>query len=486
MQIFPVILSGGAGTRLWPLSRFSYPKQFLTDLLDSGESLFQATLKRLPADGVFAPPLVICNEDHRFLVRDELEQTGIDAHRVVLEPAGRNTAPAVAIAALLATEASPEAILVVQPSDQHIAETEIFRETVRQATDIAREGWMALLGIQPSAPHTGYGYIRRGSSLPGHEGSAHLVAAFREKPDEETARQYLADGNYYWNSGLFILPARLLLEEMERLQPDILQACREAVRNAHDDLGFLWLDRDAFLQAQDISLDYAVMEHTDKAAVKSLSVEWRDLGSWQALWDMAPKDKHLNSYRGQGMPLLQDARGCYVHTRNKRLVALLDVEDLVVVETTDALLIADRKSSEKTGRLVQQLHRQQRSEHVRHVREQRPWGWFEPLNEGPRYKVKMLYIKPGARLSMQMHYHRSEHWVVVQGTAKVIIDGQETHLCENESVFISPTQWHRLENPGKEPLQIMEVQIGDYLGEDDIVRADDDYNRTIERDAEDC
>ncbi len=485
MHVFPVILSGGAGTRLWPLSRSRYPKQFLPDLLDSGESLFQATIRRLPADSAFAPPLIICNEDHRFLVRDELERTGIDAHRVVLEPAGRNTAPAVTVAALLAMEASPDAILVVQPSDQYIPEAEIFRETARQAATIVREGWLALLGIQPRTPHTGYGYIRRGPRLPGHEVEVHLVEAFREKPDEETARQYLAEGNHYWNSGVFILPARLLLEEMERLQPDILQACQKAVRNGRYDLGFLRLDKDAFLQAQDISLDYAVMEHTDKAVVLPLPVKWHDLGSWQALWDMAPKDEHLNSHGGRGMPLLQNARGCYVHSSNKQLVALMDVEDLVVVETTDALLVAKKKSSEKVGQLVQQLRRQQRSECVQHVREHRPWGWFEPLNEGPRYKVKMLYIKPGARLSMQMHYHRSEHWVVVHGTAKVTIDGKVTFLCENESVFISPTQWHRLENPGKEPLQIIEVQIGSYLGEDDIVRTDDDYNRTTESIAED-
>jgi mannose-1-phosphate guanylyltransferase/mannose-6-phosphate isomerase len=469
-------LSGGAGTRLWPLSRALYPKQFIRFSEVQPESFLAAALKRLGPAGGFAPPVVVCNNDHRFLVKDEAERAGVRPAAVVLEPAARNTAPAVAVAALLAERQDPEGILAVMPSDHVIRDVARFAAAVRRAAAIANAGRLVLFGIAPDAPHTGYGYIRRGAPLDGFEG-AFAVAAFTEKPDGETAAEYLAADGYSWNSGIFVLGARAFLSELERFEPAILAAARAAVAGARTDLGFLRLDAEAFAAAPSISIDYAVMEKTDRAAVMPIDVGWSDVGSWSSLWELSARDTDGNAVHGDA--LLEATRNCYVSSE-KSLVAVMGVEDLVVVDTPDALLVADRTKAQDVGKMVARLRSAGRREHESHVRNHRPWGYFETLNVGPRFQVKLLHVKPGGKLSMQMHHHRSEHWVVVHGTAKVTVGGEERLVHENQSVYIVATQWHRLENPGKTPLELIEVQLGSYLGEDDIVRADDVYNRSPE------
>jgi mannose-1-phosphate guanylyltransferase/mannose-6-phosphate isomerase len=462
---------------LWPLSRALYPKQFIRFPQIQSETFLAAALDRLaPAQG-FAPPIVVCNNDHRFLVKDEAERSGVRPKAIVLEPTARNTAPAVAVAALLAEREDAEAILVVMPSDHVIRDVQRFAAAVRQAAEVATAGKLVLFGITPDAAHTGYGYIRRGAPLAGFDG-AYAVAAFTEKPDRETAADYLAAGGYDWNSGIFVLGARTFLRELERLEPAILDAARRALDAAHDDLGFLRLDPKAFASAPSISIDYAVMERagrTGLAAVLPIDVGWSDVGSWSSLWDLSARDQDGNAVHGDA--LLESTRDCYVFSE-KSLVATMGVSDLVIVETPDALLVADRSRAQDVGKVVARLKEAGRKEHESQVRHYRPWGFFETLNIGPRFQVKLLHVKPGGKLSMQMHHHRSEHWVVVRGTAKVTVGSEERLVHENQSVYIVATQWHRLENPGKMPLELIEVQIGSYLGEDDIVRTEDVYNRS--------
>lgn len=475
-SIYPVVLSGGSGTRLWPLSRAMYPKQFVRFFKSQTASFLAATLTRLkPADG-FSQPIVICNNDHRFLVKDEAERAGVAPRAIVLEPAARNTAPAIAVAALLVSRQDPAGVLAVMPSDHTIRDEAGFLIAVKRAAAVAGAGKLVLFGITPGSPHTGYGYIRRGAPLAGFEG-AYAVEAFTEKPDKSTAEGYLAAGTYSWNSGIFVLGARAFLDELARLQPSILEAATAAVDAAREDLAFLRLDAKAFAGAPAISVDYAVMERTDKAAVLPIDVGWSDVGSWSSLWEIAPRDAQGNFAGGESV--LEDTRDCYIHSE-KALVATIGVRDLVIVDTPDALLVADRRRAEEVSGIVARLRMSGRKEQEQHLRNHRPWGYFETLNIGPRFQVKLLHVKPGGKLSMQMHHHRSEHWVVVQGTAKVVVGGEEKLVRENESVYIVATQWHRLENPGKAPLEMIEVQIGTYLGEDDIVRADDVYNRAPE------
>jgi mannose-1-phosphate guanylyltransferase / mannose-6-phosphate isomerase len=472
--IQPVVLSGGAGTRLWPLSRALYPKQFIRFTQIQSDSFLAAALKRLaPARG-FAQPIVVCNNDHRFLVKDEAERSGIRPKAIVLEPTARNTAPAVAVAALLAERDDAEAVLAVMPSDHVIRDEELFAAAVRQAGEIAAAGKLVLFGIAANTPHTGYGYIRRGAALGGLDG-AFAVAAFTEKPDRQTAAEYLAAGGYDWNSGIFVLGTRAFLSELERFEPAILDAARRALDGAHNDLGFLRLDANAFASAPSISIDYAVMERTGLAAVLPIDVGWSDVGSWSSLWELSTHDQDGNAVHGDA--LLEATRDCYVLSE-KSLVATVGVSNLVIVETPDALLVADRSRAQDVGKLVARLKAAGRKEHESQVRHYRPWGFFETLNIGPRFQVKLLHVKPGGKLSMQMHHHRSEHWVVVHGTAKVTVGNEERLVHENQSVYIVATQWHRLENPGKTPLELIEVQIGSYLGEDDIVRSEDVYNRS--------
>lgn len=475
--IFPVILSGGSGTRLWPLSRAMYPKQFIRFFTGQTTTFLGAAMARLSADAGFAPPVLLCNNDHRFLVREEIERAGIKPRAIILEPVGRNTAPAIAVAALAALRENPGAILAVMPSDHVVKDDVRFVEGVKRAAKVAATGKLVLFGIKPTEPHTGYGYIKQGNPIEGFNGGAFAVEKFAEKPDKYTAETYLKSGNYLWNSGIFVLNARTYLEELARLEPAILEAARNALARANDDLGFLRLDKTSFAQSPNISIDYAVMEKTLTAAVLPLDVGWNDVGSWTSLWDIAPRDDKGNYIHGEAV--LEDTSDCYVHSE-KSIVSTIGVRDLVIVDTPDALLVADKSRTQDVSKIVARLKQSNRKEQEQHLRNYRPWGYFETLNVGPRFQVKLLHVKPGGKLSMQMHHHRSEHWIVVQGTAKIVIGDIEKLVRENESVYIFATQWHRLENPGKVPVEIIEVQIGSYLGEDDILRTDDIYHRTAE------
>jgi mannose-1-phosphate guanylyltransferase / mannose-6-phosphate isomerase len=372
---------------------------------------------------------------------------------------------------------NPSGIMVVMPSDHVILQEAQFVEAVRRAAKVAETGRLVLFGIKPSGPHTGYGYIRQGAPLAGCDAGAYAVDAFFEKPNQATAESYVAGGDYFWNSGIFVLGARTFLDELQKLEPAIYEAAKAALAGVKEDLGFLRLDRDAFGQAPNISIDYAVMEKTRLAAMLPIDVGWSDVGSWSSLWDIAPHDENGNYVNGDAV--LEDSTNLYVHSE-RSLVSTIGVKDLVIVDTPDALLVADKSRSQDVSRVVAKLRQSNRREQEQHLRNYRPWGFFETLNIGPRFQVKLLHVKPGGKLSMQMHHHRSEHWIVVQGTAKVVIGDAEKLVRENESVYIFATQWHRLENPGKVPVEIIEVQIGSYLGEDDILRTDDIYHRAPE------
>ncbi|MEO1543693.1 MAG: mannose-1-phosphate guanylyltransferase/mannose-6-phosphate isomerase [Pseudomonadota bacterium] len=474
--VVPVVLSGGSGTRLWPLSRAMYPKQFIRFFSGQKSSFLGATLDRLSSEQGFADPIILCNNDHRFLVQEELESAGITDARVILEPVARNTAAAIAVAAFAALEKSADAVIAVMPSDHVVRDPDKFAACVREAGKIASTGQLVLFGITPDEPHTGFGYIRRGAPLGNFKG-AFTVDAFCEKPDIKTAQGYLSEGNHDWNSGIFVLHAKTFLQEMERLHPQIMKAAQDSYLHRIQDLGFERLQLEAFARSPSISVDYAVMEQTSKAVMLPIDVGWNDVGSWASLWEIAQRDLDDNFVKGEAV--LEDTSGCYIHAE-RGLVATIGVRDLVVVDTPDALLVADRSRSQEVSTIVKRLKAEKRKEQEQHLRNLRPWGFFETLSIGPRFQVKLLHVKPGGKLSMQMHHHRSEHWIVVQGTAMVTIGDIDKLVRENESVYIFATQWHRLENPGKVPLEIIEVQIGTYLGEDDIVRTDDIYQRAAD------
>lgn len=472
-RIHPVILSGGAGVRLWPMSREQYPKQFLP--LCSERSMLQDTAGRVSDAARFADPLIVCNQEHRFVIAEQIRQAGRGAARIVLEPVGRNTAPAAAVAALIVAEQDPDGQILLLPADHAIQDRDAFLQAVATASAAASSGMLTTFGIVPTAPETGYGYIRRGDAVAGHDG-AFRVAAFVEKPPREQAERYLAEKDFFWNSGMFLLPVRQYLAELERWAPAVLDACRAALARGRSDLDFFRLDEEAFAASPNISIDYAVMERTEAAAVVPCSIGWTDVGAWSALWEIGEKDQGGNVCHGDAVAW--DSRGCYVRSEDGALVALLGMENAVVVATEDAILVAAKDRAQDIKPLVEHLKTQGRSEPLLHRRVHRPWGFYQSLHAGDRFQVKRLTVAPGARLSLQKHYHRAEHWVVVNGTALVTRGDEQILLRENESVYIPLGTPHRLENPGKVPLNLIEVQSGSYLGEDDIVRFDDHYGRS--------
>jgi mannose-1-phosphate guanylyltransferase/mannose-1-phosphate guanylyltransferase/mannose-6-phosphate isomerase len=471
MKIHPVILSGGSGTRLWPLSRSAYPKQLMPLL--SELSLLQETVRRVAAPDRFAAPLLICNDEHRFMVAEQLRAIGLPASRIVLEPVGRNTAPAAAAAALLVAAEDPDALILLLPSDHHIGDTARFRAAVDAAAAAAQTGALVTFGMAALRPETGYGYILRGDGLPGLDG-CFRVARFVEKPDRATAESYVADGRYAWNSGMFLFQAGRLIAEMERHAPAVLAAARAAVSGAGSDLDFVRLDARTFAKAPSISIDYAVMEKTDRAAVVPAEMGWTDVGSWGALWDIAPRDGDGNTLIGD--VIAADTRNSYVRG-DGRLVAVVGIEDVIVVDTADAVLVVPRARAQEVKEVVDRLKAANRSEQQHHRRVYRPWGSYESVDAGERFQVKRLIVKPGGRLSLQKHAKRAEHWVVVRGTATVTRGNEEFDLAENQSTYIPVGTVHRLENRTAEPVHLIEVQSGSYLGEDDIVRLDDQYGR---------
>jgi mannose-1-phosphate guanylyltransferase/mannose-6-phosphate isomerase len=468
-RLQPVLLSGGSGTRLWPLSREAYPKQFLA--LAGDDTMLQATWSRV-AGIADLPPIVVANEEHRFLVAEQLRQIGAPTPAIILEPVGRNTAPAIAAAALQAMADHDDPLLLVLPSDHVVRDATAFAKAVRVATPAAENGSLVTFGIVPTTPETGFGYIEA-EGPGGIVDGVRRVARFVEKPDAATALNYLATGGYYWNSGMFLFRASRYLEELQRHRPDILAATRSAFETAQRDGDFIRLDRDAFAACPADSIDYAVMEKTNAAMVLPVDIGWSDLGSWAALWDVATRDANGNATLGDVIAI--DSRNSYVHAR--RLVALVGVDDLVVVETDDAVLVARKDRVQQVKDVVARLKDDQRSQAALHREVHRPWGSYDSVDVGARFQVKRIKVKPGAQLSLQSHTKRAEHWIVVSGTARVTRDNDVFELHANQSTYIPIGARHRLENPGAEMLELIEVQSGDYLGEDDIVRYDDVYGR---------
>ncbi|EPM5600267.1 mannose-1-phosphate guanylyltransferase/mannose-6-phosphate isomerase [Vibrio fluvialis] len=461
-KILPVIMAGGSGSRLWPMSRTHYPKQFLS--LTSDLTMLQETIKRL-SDLEHLPVSLICNEEHRFLVAEQLRAKKLGHSGIILEPFGRNTAPAVALSALRALEGEQDPLLLVLAADHLIKQDCVFRNTVQSAIPLAEDGKLVTFGIVPTKPETGYGYIRSGLKLECSD--AYSVDAFIEKPCFSVAEQYISEGGYYWNSGMFMFKASRYLEELQKFRPDILVAVKSAYSGSNCDLDFIRLDENAFATCPDESIDYAVMEKTSDAVVVPMDAGWSDVGAWSSLWEVGDKDEYENVIRGD--VLTEDSRRCYINSP-ERLVAAVGVEDLVIVDTKDALLVAHRDNVQDVKNIVSNLKACDRSEFQHHREVYRPWGKHDHIAEGERYHVKKVVVKPGQKTAMQHHYHRSEHWVVVSGTAKVY-RGEEVHVIpENESIYIPVGTKHCFENPGKLPLEIIEVRTGSYLGEDDIVR----------------
>jgi len=462
-------MAGGAGSRLWPLSRQLNPKQFLA-LTDAQLSMLQSTIRRL--EGLEAGlPLLICNEQHRFLAAEQLRQLGMEQASILLEPVGRNTAPAIALAALQATQEGDDPILLVLAADHLIQDVDAFHSSIQAAMPFAIGGKLVTFGIFPTNPETGYGYIEKGKEL-GEGGFA--VNRFVEKPSLDIAEEYLASGEYFWNSGMFMFRASRYLDELERHQPSILSACRQALAAGMQDMHFVRVDAATFAACPEDSVDYAVMEKTSDAVMVPLDAGWSDVGSWTALWEASKKDAEGNVFKGD--VLGHATRNSFVHA-DSRLVATLGVEDLVIVETKDAVLVAHKNQVQDVKKLVERIKADNRHEHLNHREVYRPWGMYDAIDSGHRYQVKRITVQPGAKLSVQMHHHRAEHWVVVSGTARVT-NGDKTYLVtENQSTYIPVGQVHALENPGVIPLELIEVQSGSYLGEDDIVRFEDQYGR---------
>ena len=466
--IIPVILSGGSGTRLWPLSRKDYPKQFLD--LTGGKSLFQQTCERVDAPG-FGRPVILANNDHRFIVAEQMRQIGREPAAIVLEPVGRNTAPAALIAALMAARRGEDALVLLLPSDQIIADVKRFVDSVRIGMEAARTGRFVTFGVKPTGAHTGYGYIE---TTPG-KGDVLDVRRFVEKPSRERAEQYLRAGNYYWNAGIFLFSAGVMIEAFGRYVPSMLEPCREALDRAREDLDFLRLDEEAYARCEDISIDYAIMERADNIACVPLRSDWNDLGSWPAVAELHRADADGNA--GRGNVMFNRSGNCFAWSADDALVVVNGLDDVIVTATRDVVLVTSKAEAQKVGEIVRHLKEKGCPSVLRHVRVYRPWGWFESLATGDRFRVKCLMVKPGEKLSLQSHRHRAEHWVVVQGMACVTIGDRVRNLSVDQSVYIPVGVKHRLENKGETPAMLIEVQTGDYLGEDDIIRYVDAYNR---------
>ncbi len=471
MNLYPVILSGGSGTRLWPMSRQTMPKQFLPLL--PGGSPFQATLARLSGIDRVRPPVVIASNDHRFLAAEQLRAANVTPAALVLEPVGRNTAPAAAIAALRLVAEERDALMLVLPADHHVPDADAFHRLVARGAAVAEAGHLVTFGVTPRWAETGYGYIERGAALPGLEG-CYDVAEFIEKPEIEIANHFVETGRHYWNSGMFLFGAAQYLAELEALQPALVAACRKALSGATRDQDFLRLETASFSNCPSISIDYALMEHTARSAMVPAELEWSDIGSWNALWDVHAKDDDGNVIVGDVR--LEDVRDCYVNA-GKRLVVGIGLENLVIVETPDAILVSSQEGVQRVRQIVEQMRAENRPECLAHSTVFRPWGSYEDIDAGTRFRVKRITVKPGAKLSLQMHHHRAEHWVVVTGTARITRGEEVVLLSENQSTYIPLGVTHRLENPGRIPLQMIEVQSGAYLEEDDIVRFEDLYSR---------
>lgn len=469
----PIILAGGSGSRLWPKSRLAMPKQFLP--LISKDSLLQDTLKRLTGTNA-AEPMIICNEAHRFLVAEQLRQINIAHSGIILEPIGRNTAPAIALAALKATEGEDDPLLLILAADHVIQNQVAFHASLNRAQYLAEKGKLVTFGILPDKPHTGYGYIKKGASLLQDELDVGFeVSKFVEKPDLAAASTYIDSGDYLWNSGMFMFKASVYLRALEEHAPEILAVCKESLESQTQDMDFTRVDADIFVNCQDVSIDYAVMEHTHDAAVVILDANWSDIGSWSSLWESTDKDINGNACMGDVM--LQDTTNSYINAEGK-LVSVIGLNNIVVVETKDAVMVAHKDKVQDIKYIVQNLKAQKRPEYQFHREVFRPWGSYDLIDHGERFQVKRITVIPGEKLSLQMHYHRAEHWIIVSGIAKVTIGDKTLILSENESTYIPIGQMHALENPGDTPLELIEVQSGSYLGEDDIVRFSDRYGRT--------
>jgi mannose-1-phosphate guanylyltransferase/mannose-6-phosphate isomerase len=468
-SVYPVIMSGGVGSRLWPLSRLVYPKQLLP--LVGNRTMIQDTVLRVEGTQ-FASPMIICNHEHRFLIAEQLREIGVPGATIVLEPVGRNTAPAAAVAALMVAEKDPSGLILLMPADHVVADKPAFAKAVESAAAMAREGAIVTFGIAAKGPETGYGYIRRGTAA--NVTGCYRVERFVEKPDRETAEAYVASGDYYWNGGIFLFRARTYLDELEKFEPEIVAQCRKAVAQARGDLDFLRLDEAAFEASPSKSIDYAVMEHTTRAAVVPVDMEWSDVGSWQSLWEAALHDNEGNVSAGDVVAV--GVNNSYLRSDGP-LLAAVGFDDLVVVATHDAVLVARRDATQDVKKIVEEIQRSGRHHHLHHRRIYRPWGTYDSIDDGERFQVKRITVDPGAKRALQMHHHRAEHWIVVAGTAKVICGDRAFFLKENESTFIPLGEKHRLENPGTIPLHLIEVRSGSYLGDDDIVRFEDQYGR---------
>ena len=462
--MIPIILSGGAGTRLWPYSRASYPKQFLP--LVGDKTMLQETVSRL---GDVGAPIVVCNQDHRFMVAEQLRSIGVQADKILLEPEGRNTAPAIALAALEVLQKEDQLMLVL-PADHVIPDSAAFQLALKQAEKAATENRLVTFGIVPTYPETGYGYIKSKG-----ESEIRDVEEFLEKPNREKAAEYVSSGDYFWNSGMFMFKASCFIEELEKYAPDIVLACRASLAQSQKDLDFIRIDKDSFSECPSDSVDYAVMEKTDRAAMVPLDAGWSDVGSWSSVWSILDKDDNGNAIRGD--VIAEDTQNCFIQSQDT-LVATIGIKDTVVIQTDDALLVAAKDQIQDVKNVVDRLKQLGRSESAQHRKVFRPWGHYDSVDSGDRFQVKRIVVKPGAKLSLQMHHHRAEHWVVVSGTAQVVNGDKTIMLSENESTYIPIGVTHSLSNPGTIPLEIIEVQSGSYLGEDDIVRFEDIYGRS--------